>query len=220
MTRPIATRPIADRNTDAERSPDWAELVTAARQGDDDAFGQICDHMMQYLLLTADGLGNGVTAKFGASDIVQQALIEARGDIANFQGSSEGELRAWLVRLVRHNMIDTVRRFSQTQMRDASREQPTTTDEIADEYGGSHKTASSIVRQRETDDELLRALAQLPVRRRRVIELRHWQGLSFPEIGRELDITDAAARKLAARALDELRRKLAADHARRPTQPR
>jgi len=66
----------------------------------------------------------------------------------------------------------------QTEKRDTSREQPARMGELAESQAGSHKTASSIVRQRETDDELLRAVAQLPARRRRIIELRHWQGLS------------------------------------------
>ncbi|NOY41597.1 MAG: sigma-70 family RNA polymerase sigma factor [Planctomycetes bacterium] len=202
------------------QSADWATLVEAARRGDDDAFGQICDRMTGYLLLTANDLGTGLTAKFGVSDIVQQTLFEARRDIESFDGTSENELRSWLVRLVRHNLIDSARHYRQTKMRNTSREQPMRMHELADEYAGSQKTASSIMRRRETDGELLHAVAKLPTRRRRVIELRHWQEMSFAEIGRELEISEAAARKLLARALEELRKNLAASHANQPTQPR
>ena len=80
-------------NSLATRSTVWSALVESARQGDDDAFGQICDRMTDYLLLTTRGLENGLTAKFGDSDIVQQTLIEARRDIGAFQGSSEKDLQ-------------------------------------------------------------------------------------------------------------------------------
>jgi len=199
---------------------DWKSLVEAARQGDDHAFGQICDRMADYLLLAANDRGHRLTAKFGASDIVQQTLLEAHRDIASFEGSSENELRAWLVRLVQHNLVDSSRHYRQTEKRDASREQAVAIEEIADEYPGYQKTASSIIRRRETDHELLQALSTLPVKRRSIIELRHWQNLSFAEIGRELEISEAAARKLLSRALEELRKSLAINHASRPSQPR
>ena len=201
-----------------DRKSDWTALVEAARQGDDDAFGQICDRMTEYLLLTAGDIGNGLTAKFGASDIVQQSLLQARQGMASFKGTSEGELRTWLVALVQRNLLGSVRHYRQTEKRDTSREQSARMDELAENQAGPHETASSIVRQRETDDELLRAVAQLPARRRRIIELRHWQGLSFSEIGSELEISEDAARRLLTRALEELRKNLSAGHAYRPTQ--
>ena len=197
----------------ADHGADWPTLVEAARQGDDDAFGQICDRLSGYLLLTANDLGDKLTAKFGASDIVQLTLLEARKDIASFQGSSEAELRTWFARLVQHNLTDAARKYRQTEKRDSSREFTTSLDELAETLGGPEKTASSIVRHQETDSELLRALAKLPTRRRRIIELRHWQDLSFAEIGKKLEISEPAARKLLARALEELRKNLVAHDA-------
>jgi DNA-directed RNA polymerase specialized sigma24 family protein len=60
----------------------------------------------------------------------------------------------------------------------------------------------------------------LPSRRQRIIELRHRRWLSYAEIGEELDLTEAAARKLWSRTVEDLRKALSADHAERPTQPR
>ncbi|MEO2050105.1 MAG: sigma-70 family RNA polymerase sigma factor [Pirellulales bacterium] len=199
-----------------DRKSDWSTLVKAARQGDDDAFGQICDRMTEYLLLTASDIGNGLTAKFGASDIVQQSLLQARQGMSTFKGTSEGELRTWLVTLVQRNLIDSVRHYSQSKKRDTSREQSGRMEYLAESQAGLHKTASSIVRQRETDEELLRAVAQLPTRRQRVIELRHWQGMSFAEISNELKISESAARQLLARALEELRKNLSTSYVHKP----
>jgi len=217
MTPFVAHRSVADTSV-ATGNADWATLVEAARQGNDDAFGQICDRLSDYLLLTANDLGNELTAKFGASDIVQQTLLEARKDISSFQGNNETEVRAWFVRLVQHNLIDTTRKYRHTEMRDTSREQPAELEVLTDKYDETQKTASSILRRQETDGELFRALADMPTRRRKIIELRHWQEKSFTEIGRELEISEAAARKLLARALEELRKSLAIHNAEQPPQ--
>jgi RNA polymerase sigma-70 factor, ECF subfamily len=48
--------------------------------------------------------------------------------------------------------------------------------------------------------EIEQALATLPERQRRAIVLREWHGLSYREIGAELDLSDTAAEALAFRA--------------------
>jgi RNA polymerase sigma-70 factor (ECF subfamily) len=203
----------------AKQSPDWPSLLEASRSGDDEAFGEICDRLTEYLLFIASSrIDGGLRAKFGASDVVQQAFLEARQDFASFRGTSENEFRAWLVRLVQHNLIDSARRFRQAQKRHTSREVSLEAGELTD-LPGSQKTASSIVRHCETDDELLRAVAQLPARRRKIIELRNWQELSFAEVGKELGLSDVAARILWSRTVEELRRKVATIHDHRSARP-
>jgi len=135
----------------ASQSSAWSSLVESARQGDDEAFGHICDRMGEYLLLTTRRFGNGLPAKFGASDIVQQTLMEARRDIASFQGDSEKDLQVWLVQLVRNNLIDTARRYRDTEKRDVAREAPKSMDGLEYDFPGPGKTASSIFYHQETD---------------------------------------------------------------------
>jgi RNA polymerase sigma-70 factor, ECF subfamily len=207
-------------NSIARQSTIWNSLVESARRGDDDAFGQICDRMTEYLLLTTRKLENGLSAKFGASDIVQQTLLEARRDIGAFHGESENDLQVWLVQLVRNNLIDTTRRYRNTVKRDISRESLKHMDGLVDDFPGPEKTASSIFRHQETDDQMLRALASLPVKWRRVVELRLWQELPYAEIGNQLNISNATARKIMERALEKLRKKLSADDHDRPIQTR
>ncbi|MCA9230459.1 MAG: sigma-70 family RNA polymerase sigma factor [Planctomycetales bacterium] len=192
----------------AQETTNWSALLDASRNGDDVAFGEICDRLTDYLMLTASsGLGGDLSAKLSASGIVQETLLEARQDIVRFQGASEAELRAWLARLMQHNLTEAGRRYRRTEMRDVSRKEPCGTESVPE----LQRTAGSFVRRRKTDDQLLRAVAQLPASRRKMIELRHWQGLSFAEIGRGLEITESAARSLWARAIEELRKKLADD---------
>lgn len=207
-------------NTAAGRSTAWASLIESARQGDDNAFGEICDHFAGYLLLTTRKLENGLSAKFGVSDIVQQTLIEARRDIASFQGDSENELQVWLARLVRNNLIDATRRYRDTDKRDVARESMESNVRLKGNFPGQVRTASSMFSQQETDEQMLHALACLPENWRRVVELRLWEELSFAEIGKELDISNASARKIMERALKELRKNLSTDYVDRSSQPR
>jgi len=195
--------------------------LAATRTGDHNAFCEICDHLTEYLLLTASSqLGGGLSAKLGASDVVQQTLLEAQQEFTSFRGSSENEFRAWLVRLVQRNLVGSPQFFGNSQKHNLMRKVALGMGSLGETLPRSQKTTCNIARQFETDDQLLRAVAQLPARRRRMIDLRHWQGLSFSEIGKELEISEATARNLWLLAVDELRKKLDSGHSFHPPHPR
>jgi RNA polymerase sigma-70 factor (ECF subfamily) len=208
----LASEPIP------QEPADWGDLLAAARAGDEDALGEICEQLREYLLLAAAGnLGRDLTAKLGASDIVQETMLEACRDFPSFQGGSEGEFRAWVRRLLQRNAIDSARSYRVAQNRRLERERS------VDEAGGQAAlpgrtaTASSILRRRETDEQLLRAVARLPGKQQRVIELRHRDGLAYRDIATALGMTEVAARKMWSRAVQQLSRELAiADEPRTP----
>lgn len=196
------------QDLDTTGPPDWASLLAAARKGEEAALNEVWARLRDYLLLTADDVGNDLQAKLDTSDIVQQSLMEAHVDFGSFKGQSEQEIRAWLARLLQHNLIDAGRRFRQTRRRDIEREHSFHDYEKSDQIPSSEGTASSLVRAREQDDQLMRAIAQLPERSQQILELRHRQGLSHAEISRELGMTEEAARKLWSRTVEELRQRL------------
>lgn len=204
----------------------WPELLEAARAGDDDALGQICQRFREHLLLTADkGLGGDLRAKLGASDVVQHSMLEVHHDFSRFTGQTEQEFRCWITRLVERNLIDVARQFRHTQRRDVARERPiqpdrATSDRTVQQLVAKEGTASRIARQQEEDQALAKAVQQLSQRQQQVIELRHRQTLSFAQIADQLQITEVAARKTWSRAVEQLRRHLADTHERRTTQPR
>ncbi len=193
---------------------EWDELLAAARQGDDFALGQMCERFRAYLLLLATSdLGDDLRAKLGASDVVQQAMLDVCRDFETFRGNSEAEFRSWIKRLVQHNLIDTNRSFRQTERRKTSRETPIDQTTQRLDFKGDAKTASSILQRRETDEQLLRAISRLPEKHRRIVELRHRDGLSYAEIAAQMGMTEAAARKLWSRTLQSLRSELTVDEA-------
>ena len=197
----------------------WIALIQAARDGDDAALNEIWRELRTYLLIFADQrLDEGLRGKLDASDVVQQSLLEAHRDFSEFRGQNESELKSWISRLVVHNLSDAGRRFRQSQQRDVAKE-VTLSAETELTVARKESSASSIVRRRETDDELLRAVAELPERSQQIVELRHRLGLSHTEIGRELGMTEAAARKLWSRIVEELQERLASGNVERSTKP-
>lgn len=201
-----------------DHKTEWTTLLHAAREGDNVALGQICEQLRKYLLLTVGGdLCNDLGAKLGASDVVQQAMLEACSDFDSFRGSSEVEFRVWIKRLLQHNLIDSARRYRQAQCRDMSRETSIDIGDKQNELITDEETASRILSRRESDEQLLRAIARLPKKRRTIVEMRHRDGLSYAAIAGKMDISETAARQLWSRTLKLLQHELMNHNERQPT---
>ena len=191
----------------ADADLDWPVLIDRARGGDDVSLAEIVKQTRSYLIAVAEShVGPAVQSKFGASDVVQQSLLEASQQIEAFRGQTEGELRSWVKRIVLHNLTDAARQFTDTQSRDSSRESSVNSDDKSLGIACSNsKTASWLLSRRELDDQLMDAVSKLPNRQRIVVEGRHRDGLSYEEIAQQLCITANAARNLWTRAMHNLR---------------
>jgi RNA polymerase sigma-70 factor (ECF subfamily) len=152
--------------------------------------------------------------KVDPSDVVQETFLEAHRQIANFRGNSEGELVAWLRRILAGQIALTLRRFLGTKGRDLKLErelaaQLDQSSEILD--GGlvaSNSTPSQHASRREQALLLADALDRLPEDYREVIILRHLEGLSFAEVSQRMERSEDSVQKLWVRALANLRRSL------------
>jgi RNA polymerase sigma-70 factor (ECF subfamily) len=198
----------------------WSELLQSARRGDDSALNQVWQELRSYLLIIAhQRLDAGLRGKMDASDVVQQSLMDAHQGFDEFRGESEGEIKAWTCRLVINNLVDAGRRFRQSQKRCISKEIVLTAESelAAVKYDTS---PSTLLRQRETDDEMARAVSQLPLRSQQVLELRHRMGLSHAQVAVELGMTESGARKLWSRIVLELQERLSPQNVRQSTEPR
>src|SRR4051812_30871011 len=99
------------------------QLLELARQGRPEALGQLLEarraHARQ---LVERQLRNRLLARIGASDVVQQAFLEAHRAFETFQGHTEAEWCAWLDRVVERALVRTLRDHTQLQKRDLRRE--------------------------------------------------------------------------------------------------
>jgi RNA polymerase sigma-70 factor (ECF subfamily) len=197
----------------AKQSRDASRWLPEARAGSGEALGQALEACRHYLLRIAQQeLIPNLRAKGGASDLVQLTFLEAQRDFAKFHGQTEGELRAWLRRLLLDNLANFTRRYRDTAKRQAGRETPLDAGSSADPPAGAPYAAtpspSTEAMAHERAEALHRALARLPDDYRRVITLRHLEERSFDEIGPLLERSPDAARKLWTRAIERLRQEL------------
>ena len=189
------------------------ELLQAAREGSDEALGELLQQCRPYLLLIANSeLDSDLRAKAGASDLVQESFLEAQRDMGGFQGTSADELLAWLRQILLHNLADFKRQYRDTAARRISQEQALDGVEGAAAFQDLVSQDLSPSKQAVANEQqlaLARALGRLPADYQRALVLRHQEQRTFAEIGQALDRSAEAARKVWFRAVEQLREELA-----------
>jgi RNA polymerase sigma-70 factor (ECF subfamily) len=195
--------------------PDPEHLLRLARAGSGAALGQLLELYRGYLALLARvQIGRRLQGKVDAADLVQETFLQAHRNFAQFQGSSEGELVSWLRQILASRLAELLRRYYGTRRRDVRMER-----ELAGELDQSSRvldqglvapqsTPSQEASRREQAVLLADALEQLPEDYREVLILHHFEGLSLPEVARQLERTVPSVEKLWARGLARLRRAL------------
>jgi RNA polymerase sigma-70 factor (ECF subfamily) len=199
----------------AQPPMDAAQQLPAARAGSREALGQVLEACRAYLLRIAnEGIGADLQAKEGASDLVQETFLEAHRDFAHFQGNTEAELLAWLRCLLLNNVANFARAYRATGKRQVGLEVPLETGDSsrAGQTGfvADTPSPSTEAMAHEKAEAVARALARLPEDYRRVIVLRNQERREFDDIGRLMDRSPDAARRLWSRAIERLEHELEA----------
>ena len=190
-------------------------LLDASRRGDRAAAGELLQRYADWLRLLARlQIDRGLQAKLDASDVAQQALLEACQALPNFRGSTEAELIAWLRSILAGVLGDAFRRYHATQARDLAREVS-----LEAELDGSSRRLGQLLAdtgpspsaeavRHEQGVLLANALSRLPEDYREVIVLRNIEGLSHEEVAARMGRAAGAVRMLWLRALSCLHREL------------
>ena len=153
--------------------------------------------------------------KYSASDAVQQTLLEAWKNWDQFRGTEESQRLAWLRKILAHQLAYLARHFAGTKKRDVKREvsieqsMTSSSDRLAAILPADDASPSLVAQRNEQTLELAAVLQQLPDDYRQVIELRHIDQLSHPEIAKQMNRSEAAVRMLWVRALVRLRQAVA-----------
>lgn len=193
---------------------DASDLIRRSRAGEESARELLFARYRHYLRLLADvQLGRRLRAKCEASDLVQQTLLEAHRDFAAFTGSHEGELLAWLRRILAHNLFNEAR-YHGAQQRAAERE--VSLEKLQAGLESSALTLGSCLAAdapspskeavRHEDAVMLAdALSRLSTDYQTVLLLRIFEGQPAEEVARLMKRTPGAVRMLQLRALSALR---------------
>jgi RNA polymerase sigma-70 factor (ECF subfamily) len=148
--------------------------------------------------------------KIDASDVVQEALLQAVVALPQFQGQTDQEFAAWLRAILANKLTDMIRHFLK-QKRDVALEE--TIRECLD------KSAPNLLdcivapgpspSQQMVLDERARildqCLAALPPNQQTVVELHHLAGHTVAEIAKRMNKTETAVAGLLRRGLRTLR---------------
>jgi RNA polymerase sigma-70 factor (ECF subfamily) len=194
-----------------------SELIRRCRNGEAGARDQLFARYQHYLYVLAQAqLGKRLRAKCAPSDLVQQTLLEAHRDFAGFQGQHEGELLAWLRRILAHNLFNEARRYEARQ-RDADRE--VSLDQVR--AGVDHSSLllqrclaasgpspSEVAEEHESAARLAAALSRLPEDYQSVLLLRIFEELPAEEVAQRIGRSAGAVRMLQMRALSALRQEM------------
>jgi RNA polymerase sigma-70 factor (ECF subfamily) len=169
------------------------------------------ERFRDYLLVLARlQLGGQARGKVEASDVVQQTLLDAHRQRAQFRGGTAAEMAAWLRRMLACNLADALRALGR-QKRDAGRER--SLDVPLDQSsrrleGRLVADGSSPSQHAQHGEELVRladALTTLPEAQREALVLHYWQGLTLAEVADHMGRTTAAVAGLLQRGLKVLR---------------
>ena len=167
------------------------ELMARAAEGDMDAFEEVVLRNQQMALNVAYRfLGDGNLAE----DVVQEAFLKVLAGASRYRPTAR--FSTYLYNVVWHLCIDTYRRRRPVSL--AARPDR--------EHDGPGPVQAALADERQA---LVReAVQSLPPRQRMAIVLKHFEGLSYEEIGRTLECSATAADALLVRAKRKLRDRL------------
>ena len=191
---------------------DTTRLISAAQHGDMDALGQLLDQYRQYLIFLARaGLHHHMQGKADPSDLAQEVCLAAHGNIGDFRGGSAEEFAGWLRGILSNVLAMHVRKYLGTQKRDPRLEQnlnvslANASGFLQSEIAADMTSPSQNFARKEAFLELAAALESLPEDYRRVIVLRHVEGLPFADVATQMGKTVNSVEKLWVRALAKLK---------------
>jgi RNA polymerase sigma-70 factor (ECF subfamily) len=192
------------------------ELIRRARDGDADAVQQLLETQRDRLRqMIAIRLDERLAPRLDASDVTQEALVEAARKLPDYLKDEPVAFYPWLRRLAGERLAKLHRRHLAAQKRSATREQqhaPGLPDKsaqmLAQRLVSSNTSPSQHAVRAEHRDRVRMALAQLSEADREFLVMRYLEQLSNKEIAAIMDVTEAAVRTRHVRALDRARRLL------------
>lgn len=176
------------------------ELVTRAKQGDQDAFAQLVEANQNKIYSLAYRMAGNPE---DAADLAQEAFLRAWRTLPSFQGDSS--FSTWLYRLTSNLCIDFLRK-------EKRRKTVITVSSLDDDEGAAptdvpdHRfNPEDELDRKELRNAVGQALLKLSDEHRQVLILRELDGLSYTEIADRLELGEGTVKSRIARARLALR---------------
>jgi RNA polymerase sigma-70 factor (ECF subfamily) len=200
-------------------SEEAQRLLASARSGDAGARSALLEkHREALRRLVAMRLDRAVQRRVDASDIVQDALVEADRRLTDYLDAAPLPFRLWLRQIARDRVIDAHRRHRGAERRSVDREQalnpPSFADQSAFDLAGQladrrELTPAAALLRRELESRFRAAVDRLDETDREIVEMRHVEKLTNQETAQALGLSEPAAGMRYLRAVRRLRAILA-----------
>lgn len=198
--------------TDTSDDPVTLALLDRLAAGDRSALDELIAMYRDAMTrLVERRLDNRLRKRVGASDIIQEALLEIVQRIEDFIQRRPMPFRVWVFRTAHEHLLRQRRKHLDADCRDAGREQALPEQSsvlLAHRVLGNQASPSQQLEQAELAERMQKALDELAEGDREVLLLRLFEGLSNQDVAQILDLEPDTASKRFGRALLRLRRTL------------
>ncbi len=179
------------------------------REGDESVLVRLFEHYRPRLeRMVWSRMGEEVTSRFDAADVLQEAYCDARGQLPSYLREPRVSVYVWLRSLAWQRLIKFREQHVKAQRRSVHRE--VTLPDVSSFVAVAQLLASGTSPSQAAVREEVRvrveaALARLPESDREVLVLRHLEDLTNHEVAQVLNISDSAATMRYGRALFRLK---------------
>ena len=191
----------------------WRAVFARAQAGDRSSAGRLLNRYAVDLLMIAEAsMDRKLRSRLGASDLVQETLLEAHRDLEQFRGATEREFVSWLRQILANSLRRAVEQHVFAVKRDVRRDisldgvQRGAADSSTGlDLPGRDETPSACCERNERSLLLLSLLEELSPGHRDVLTLRNLRGMSFKDVARLMERSVPATKMLWMRAMEQLR---------------
>jgi RNA polymerase sigma-70 factor (ECF subfamily) len=165
------------------------------------------EHRGRLLAMLHRRIDPSVAARVGPEEVLGEAFFDAARRWRWFQGQAQVSAYAWLYRVALDRLIETWRRETRDR-RDVRREMPWPEESsvvLGLQLVATGTSPSESVARGELREQMRQAVGLLKDRYREVLWMRHYEQLSFAEIGQVLGVSENNATVRYVRALKRLK---------------
>lgn len=196
----MSARPNREINRTLEHNTPEAELVTAAKAGNERAVRELVRRMNPRLFRVARGI---VPTDAGAEDVVQQTYLKAFTQLDNFR--AEARFSTWITRIAINTALMHLRRARPQEAYDTVAEDENPTRSILAFPGQQPDRPEAALGRAQMRTLLEEAIAGLPADLRLPFLLRESENMSILAIARDLSLNPITVKTRLFRARRRLR---------------
>jgi RNA polymerase sigma factor (sigma-70 family) len=185
-------------------------LVAAAKNGDHQAFAELCRRHSKRTLRTVLRITRNIA---DAEDTFQESLLKAYTHIGEFDGRSA--FSSWLTRIAINNALMLLRKKRSQPVYSFETDPPAEDFKSPEPMETSHNPEESCI-QNALENELAKAIRYLSPSLRDVIQHRYREHASVAQTAKTLGISESAVKARLFRAKSKIRRHLDKNECLRP----